>query len=242
MEALFAEVLAAGERPAALREALERRGPDDLTLLALLRRAVPVRLLDLLASTPPWSRSPRVLAGIVLNPRTPPARARELLPALFWRDLAEVAAAPRLTVALRAQAEAQLAELLPDLRVGDRIALARLATPALLQPLLVDEDRRVVAAALANPRLREEDLLRPLRDPAVPGRTIEEIAASRRGQASYAVRLAVFGHPRTPLAVALAQLTSLRGHDLHRLAAEPTLRPLLQAAAARVSANRSPTD
>lgn len=229
-------MLDAGERPAGLRSVLERADPDEASLLALLRRAVPVKLLELLGTAAPWSDNPRLAGGVVLSPRAPRPLAQRLLPALYWRDLAEVAACYRLPAALRMRAEALLVERLGELRVGDRIALGRLATPAVLRALLYDADERVVRACLPNPRLPAPDLVQALLNDAVPVPTLRQAAASPRWNEIYAVRLALVLQPRTPLGVALAQLTSLIPRDLLRIADSQKLAPLVRASARRVIA------
>lgn len=233
VDALFAAALAAGESRPRAREALARV-PEEQVLAAALRRAVPAAFLEEVAATRPWSERPRVLACVVLSPRAPQALLLRLVSALYWRDLADVAATPRVPVAVRARAESILRDGLPDMRLGDRITLARLATPALLPALLADRDRRVAESALVNPRLREEDLLVALRRDDVAVALVEAVASSSRWAANYAVRLALVLQPRTPLALALQQVSSLVPRDLRRLAAEQAVRPLLRAAAQEV--------
>jgi hypothetical protein len=241
VDVLHGELLAAGERSALLREVLAARRPDESLLVAVLRRAVPVKLLETLAALPPWSDTPRVLGAVVLNPKAPNALALRLLSALFWRDLAEVARTPRLLAAVRLRAEALLVERLPELRLGDRITLGRLATPAVLRRLLLDGDARVARASLLNPRLRESDLVEALQKDGAPVGLLREAAASQRWSESYEVRLALALQARTPLGVALAQLSSLLPRDLLRIAETPGLTPLVQISALRVAqAGRAP--
>jgi hypothetical protein len=205
-------------------------------LIELLRRAAPIRLLELLAATPPWSERPLVLAGVALCPRAPRALVLRLLPSLYWRSLAELAATPRMEGPARVRAEALLLERLPDLRLGERITLARIATPPVLPPLLADADLKVVDACLQNRRLREEDLLVALRSDGVPRTLLEAVAASTRWGACYAVGLALVRQPRTPLALSLSRLSSLVGRDLREIAASESSRPLLALAAQRLLA------
>jgi hypothetical protein len=235
VDALHAELRSAGERSALLRELLGRCQPDESVLVAVLRRAVPLKLLEGLAAWPPWSETPRVLGAIALNPRTPSQLVLRLLPSLFWRDLAEVARATRLVAAVRLRAESLLAERLPELRLGDRITLARLATPAVLRPLLLGGEARVTRAALFNPRLRESDLVETLQKDSAPVALMREAADSRRWHDCYGVRLALALQARTPLGVALAQLTSLLPRDLVRISETPGLVPLVQISALRVA-------
>ena len=238
MDALFAAVVAAGEDARRARAALEAAPPDRLLFAALLRRAVPLRFLEMLATTPPWSDDQRLMGAVVLSPRVSRALALRLVGALFWRDLADVAASPRVAPAARVRAEALLLDHMPDLRLGDRITLAKIATPPVLARLLEDGDPRVVEAALINGRVREEDLAAALRKDDVTRALIEGIAASPRWRDRYALRLAIVLQPRTPLAIALGQMASLLPADLARVAEDEALLPLVQLAARRVATGR----
>jgi hypothetical protein len=120
------------------------------------------------------------------------------------------------------------------MRLGDRVTLARLATPALLPPLLADGERQVAASTLVNPRLREEDLVAALRKDDVTGVLVEAVASSSRWAANYAVRLTLALQPRTALPIALQQISSLVPRDLRRVAEGTALRPLVRAAAREV--------
>jgi len=235
VDALFAEALGAGESRPRAREVLSR-APDEQVLASALRRAVPVAFLEEVASTRPWSERPRVLARVVLSPRAPQALSLRLVSGLYWRDLAEVAATPRLPAAVRSRAESLLRDGLADMRLGDRVTLARLATPALLPVLLADSERQVTESTLLNPRLREEDLVAAVRREDVRTVLLEATVSSSRWAANYAVRLALVLQPRTPLPLALQQISSLVPRDLRRVADEAGLRPLVRAAAREVLA------
>jgi hypothetical protein len=238
VDTLFAALMAAGEDAQRARAALEAAPHDRLLLAAVLRRAVPLRALEVLATTPPWSEDQRLLGSVVLSPRVSRALALRLVGSLFWRDLADVAASPRVAAAARVRAEALLLDQLADLRLGDRITLAKIATPPVLARLLEDADARVVDAARINGRLREEDLQAAIRRDSVLPALVEGIAASSRWRERYALRLAIVLQPRSPLAVALGQVTSLLPADLARVAADESLPPLVQLAARRVATGR----
>jgi hypothetical protein len=239
VDGLFAELIALGEAPPPqIAAVFARHDPDEYAVIALLRRALPVRALEFLAHTAPWSERPRIRAGVVLNPKAPPRLSLPLTDALPWRSLAEVAVSPRVPNALKMRAEAALRETMPRLRLGDRITLGRMATPPILTLLLTDADPRVVASSLLNPRLRESDLVVQLRRPMAAAVLFESVAASTRWLGSYAVRVTMALEPRCPLAVALAQLTSLLDRDLEQVAATASVAPLVQRAALRVLTER----
>jgi hypothetical protein len=238
VDTLFAALTAAGEDARGVREALDAAPRDRLLLTAVLRRAVPLRCLEFLAATPPWSEDQRLLGSVVLSPRVSRALALRLVGSLSWRDLADVAASPRVAAAARVRAEALLLDHMTELRLGDRITLAKIATPPVLAQLLEDADPRVVEACLINGRLREEDLAGALGRDTVTRALIEGVAASSRWRDRYALRLAIVLQPRSPLAVALAQVTALLPKDLERVAADEGLAPLVQLAARRVATGR----
>lgn len=236
VDALFAEVLKAGESTPQIRGVLERWAPDEAMLVSLLRRAVPIRFLEHVGTIPPWSDHPQVLGAVVRNARTPRVLGLKLLPYLFWHDLAEAAASPWIQSAIRVRAEGVLKDMLPEMRLGERISLGRLATPAVLPLLLADEDPKVVSASLDNPRLREEDLVTQIRSGEVRPLLLESVGASSRWGARYGVRLGLVLQPRTPLALALAQISSLVKRDLIRVSEAAGLKPVVQAAALRMAA------
>jgi hypothetical protein len=236
-DGLFAQALRAGERRSLARELLAAP-VDEAVLVAVLRRAVPAAFLEETAATRPWSERARVLAAVVMSPRAPRTLCLKLVDALPWRALADIAATMRIAAAVRARAEALLRDSLAEMRLGDRTALARVATPPLLPALLADAEPRVAAAALANPRLREEDLVRVLRRDDAHRPLLEAVVDAPRWRDAYSVRLALVRNPRTPLAVALQQISSLVPRDLARVAQEPALRPLVRAAAERVLRER----
>jgi hypothetical protein len=240
VDRLHQEILRCGEDRGRLRDALERFAPDELTLVALLRRAVPTALLDHLGSVPPWSDRPRVLGAVAKNPRASRGLSLKVLPALFWRDLADVASSPWVAPAVRVRAEALLKERLPDLRLGDRVALAKTAPPQVLRELLSDSEIDVCRAALLNARLREDDVLAAIRQEAVKACLIQAVATSHRWRERYAVRLALVLQQRTPLSISLAQITSLVDRDLRAVGAAARLPRVVRAAAEHTLSGRGP--
>src|SRR5262249_32929466 len=159
----------------------------------------------------------RLMAAVVLSPRCPRPLGLRLVGALLWRDLADVATGPQVAMAVRIRAEGLLKDQLLELRLGEKITLAKIANPPRLPPPPPHPDPKVVAAGLINRRLREEDLLVLVRaeTPSVP--LLEGIVASSRWNDRYGLRLAIALHPRAPLALALGQLSALTPKDLSRV-------------------------
>ena len=79
-----------------------------------------------------------VKLALVCHPRTPEVRARRLVPTLFWRDLLQISGDGRVPPKVRRSADLQLRDRLQGLAVGERMSIARRASPVLIQQLRMD--------------------------------------------------------------------------------------------------------
>jgi hypothetical protein len=164
-----------------------------------------------------------VRRGLTLHPRTPEALALRFVTGLHWRDLMELGLDTRLRPTLRRAADLRLIARLPELALGEKLAIARRAGTGVLAQLRHDPSPRVAAALLDNPRLTE-GLLEPLvNSVAAAPAVLEVIAADRRWGARYALRLALARNPATPVVAAWRILGTLRKPDLKLVAGDPRL-------------------
>ncbi|MCI0417896.1 MAG: hypothetical protein L0312_01540, partial [Acidobacteria bacterium] len=81
-------------------------------------------------------------------------------------------------------------------------------------PFLQASDPEVLLALLANPNFGEREVLLLLNRRDLPASVIHELASLRARVSSYAVKLSLVKHAKTPLRVALAQLKFLFLFDL----------------------------
>jgi len=138
-----------------------------------------------------------------------------------------------------------LAEALASLGTELQIDVASDVTTFTLSTLsrFMEPALALLGDVIMRPRLREDDLLSVMRASDVPVVLLEAAARSRRWSENYNVRLELVLQARTPLAVALAQITSLVPRDLARVSRARGLRPLLRAAALRAAEGRdAPSD
>ena len=152
--------------------------------------------------------------GIVCHPRTPEVRARRLVPTLFWRDLLQISGDGRVPPKVRRSADLHLRERLSGLAVGERMSIARRASPTLIQQLRMDPDPRVVEALLENPRLTEGSLMPLISSDRAKPEVLTLIARHRRWGIRYGVRSALCRNHRTPTEIALGLLSLLKKSDL----------------------------
>jgi hypothetical protein len=199
-----------------LRAALSNPRLEELHLveLARSRRVVNSEFFRVLMQHPLAATSYRVKVAVVRNPRAPKSLVLSLVKYLLRKDLALVARDVNIAPAVRTLAEHHLRLRMEDLTVGEKIELAREATPPLLRILLKDPDPRVVRAALMNFRLREVELLSMVNDRSARPESLREVALSSRWGTHYQVRLALVRNPATPFELRLELLDELMFPDL----------------------------
>jgi len=176
----------------------------------------------------------------VLHPRTPRPLALQLATGLFWRDLARVGIDTRLHPMVRRTADRRLIERLPGLAVGEKVAIGRSSSAAVLEKLRFDPTPRVIAAMLENPRLTE-GLLLPLAsfERASP-QVLAVLARDRRWGARTPLRKALCLNPATPVAASLTLLPSLDKVSLAAVSAAPRLPAAVRRRAALLAGAAAP--
>ncbi len=185
------------------------------------------------------SREPRffqknvVRVALALHPKLPRVRALELVRWLYWRDLLRVATRPSVHPQVRVTADALLAEKIPDLTVGERIAIARAASRAVVRALRLDPDHRVIEALLRNARCTEEDVVFMAASGDSHPLALGAIARNGRWRSRPLVREHLVRNRRLALPLALGLMTELSRTELGAIARQAELPKLLREAAQR---------
>src|SRR5260370_6778813 len=125
----------------------------DETQLSLLleRKNIPGEILEEVARRKPLLKSYRVKRALALHPRTPRLVSLRLLRDLYLMDLVQVAILPGVSAELKRNAEDQLLARLPQLPLGQKIALARRGPARVAGALLAEGHRQVVSILLDYP-------------------------------------------------------------------------------------------
>ncbi len=160
--------------------------------------------------------------------------ALRLLHLLFWRELLNVTGNYRLPMPLRIDAERRLRDRLPELEIGEKIALARAAPQGLIPLLFGESDARVIRSLLHNPRVREKEVLALTRSPDVPGEVLRVLGQHPLWVGRQSVQVALVRHPRTPVQVALTLLQKLPRDKVAELRAKGTLPRVVEVGAGRI--------
>ena len=159
-------------------------------------------------------------SAIARHRRTPEAAAMRFIVGLYWRDLLEITVDMRIAPAVRRVAEKYLVERSKRLTVGEKVTLARRATPEVVAHLRKDPSLRVIEALLENSRLTESALLPLVTSEETLPRVLDLVASNPRWGRRYEIRLALCCNTRSPFRVILPNLPTLRLVDLRRVAAQ----------------------
>ncbi len=163
-----------------------------------------------------------VRSAISRHRRTPEAVALRFIPGLFWRDLLEISADLRISPAVRRVSEKYLVQRLARLSTGEKMAIARRATPGALASLRQDPSPLVIKALLENPRLTEPVLLPMVASEATLPRILDLVASQPRWGTRYEIRVALSRNTRSPFRVIFEILPTLRRQDLQVVAGQET--------------------
>jgi hypothetical protein len=197
---------------------LDAADPGREELLAALRgHETTAATLTLIGRNRAWMRSREMKLAFVSHPRAPQVLARQFLPHLGWRDLAELSVNARVSPVLRRESEKLLGTRLPELAVGERIALARRGSRRVVEMLREDPDASVLRAVAGNPRATESDFARILSRSDVAASFLGWLADQSSWSQRRSVRLALVRHPRTPPSSALHLIPALSRGDIDEL-------------------------
>ena len=186
-----------------------------------------------LAAHPAFGRLDRVRAAVVLHPNTPRALAISLLGQLRWAHLQRVASTPGVAAPLALAAERVLLLRLPELAQGEKMALARSATRAVVRVLRDSTSPLIVRALLQNPRFDADDALWVAARADTPAAVLAALAESPRFRGREDLCHAIAVHPAVPAQTALHLVARLDPRGLERLASDPGAAPLVRLAAER---------
>jgi hypothetical protein len=207
-------------------------GLEELAIL-LRSRAATASMLARVGRNRTWTRAREIKLALLANPQVPHVLARQFLPHLYWRDLAELAVNLRVAPVLRRDAEKLLKTRLPELSVGERVALARRGSRGLIE-LLCDETENLVLRAIAgNARATETDVARILARSDVPTDFLRWVADQSSWSQRRFVRLALVRHARTPPSSALRLIPALSRRDVEDLRRDVSAPRLVRVAAER---------
>ena len=206
----------------------------DLLLIVLKNRAVTTSVIQSISRRASWMKPYEVKSAVVLHPKTPRNIAMNLIQFLWWRDLARVADHTVLAAPLRRAAERLLSIRIQEMALGEKVALARIASRGVISALRKQDDPMVIRALLQNPRLHEEDALAIAVASGTRGPVLQALAEDPRFSARPALQKAIVQNRETPPSTSLRIVQGLSTPILKELTRAPQVLQLVKVAALRL--------
>ncbi|MGA7613989.1 MAG: hypothetical protein WBX15_02305 [Thermoanaerobaculia bacterium] len=195
------------------REELEELVRDRIAKLteseaiAVLRNPYSNRAVcELIAGARALTSFYSVQLQLVRHRHTPPPHSLRFVPHLYWSDLVRLSIDVRIPPMVRRAMDEQLLVRLQKMTSGEKISIGRLCSQTILNVLLFEQDRRIFASVLINPRLVEADLVRLINSGKASVDQLTMIGENAKWSSRNEIRRALVLNPRTPKAVAASQL------------------------------------
>jgi len=119
--------------------------------------------------------------------------------------------------------------------VSEKLDLARKANKEARSVLMRDTNRLVQLAVIGSPKITESEVLLLASNRQINDDVIRHIANNREWMKNYQVKLALVNNPKTPLPIALRQVSFLKQRDLALLAKSRAIpRPIVIVAQQRL--------
>ena len=156
--------------------------------------------------------------ALLKNPKTPVHVSLQHIQFLYLFDLVSLCMQPVIPQEVKQAAEERIVAQIPKMPIGQKITLARRASPRIVTHLLNGENLQVIHAGLDNPYLTENILFQLLNRPTCSQKVVESIATHKKWSILNDLRLALLRHPHLSLAHALKFIPELKRADIKELA------------------------
>ncbi len=128
-----------------------------------------------------------------------------------------------------------LFQKIQTMTVSEKLDLARKASKEARSILIRDSNKLIQLAVVNSPKITESEIIGLASNRQVSEDALKEIAMNREWLRNYQVRLALVNNPKTPLSIAMAQVSYLNQRDLGLLAKSKGVpRPIVIAAQGRL--------
>lgn len=194
---------------------------EDEVLAVLDNLHVTPQICQAIANTQRLAGFYSVRLKLIANHHTPQAHATKFVHYIFWTDLVRLSVDMKIAAPVRRAIDNLLVNKIDKLSLGERIAVARRCSQALIKILVFDPDPRVFASLLINQRLREDDLLHLASSDRASRDQLQMLATDYKWSNRYAIRKALVMNPLTPRFAAASQLRFLTWRDLRMILKHP---------------------
>jgi hypothetical protein len=171
---------------------------EDSVLALLQRLDLSPESIEKLAKSNVTSKSRKVKLAIIGHPGAPRHISLSLMRKLFTFDLMRVALTPAVVGDIKMAAEEVLINRLETISAGEKLSLARRASGRVAGELLLDCDRRIIIAALENPRLTEVLVIRAVLCDEASSALVLALCSHVKWSLRREIRIALLRNEHTP--------------------------------------------
>ena len=196
---------------------------DHQHILVLLKRRELATVITAIYASKRLIETYSIKCAIVAHLDTPPHIAQTLLPLLYIFDLLKLCQIPGIPADIRLAAERKIVQQIPTQPLGNKLALARRGTSAIVEALLREGLQNVLEICLDNPHLKEGALHQFLTSSHATAEAVSMVARNCRWKSRPNIRLAILKNPRTPLIWFTTFLPGLPAATVRDLLASPKL-------------------
>jgi len=185
--------------PDILTTLLRNRNLEEEHLRALLkRRDLPPEIPTLIHKRHFQHPSRALLLALAANNATSGHLLRQLLPRLRLFELVNLCYLPGVTPDQRMAAERTILQRLPTTPLGNKMTLARRATPTVVAALLQEGDPATFEICLNSPRLKEAAVFQFLKSARANAATLSMVARHSHWNQRPNLRRAILNNTRCP--------------------------------------------
>ncbi|HEY6253519.1 MAG TPA: hypothetical protein VI685_26470 [Candidatus Angelobacter sp.] len=181
----------------------DSRLTEDLALSLLNRRDLPAKALEELNKNGSVIKHRKVQLAIVRHPRTPRHVSVPVIRHLYAFELMEVSLFPAVAADVKRLAEETLISRLKTISSGERFGLAKQSCGRVAAALLLDQEERVMRAALANPYMTEVLIVNALRSAEATEILVPAVCHHEKWSRRNEIKIVLLGHEKTPFAQVL---------------------------------------
>jgi hypothetical protein len=114
--------------------------------------------------------------------------------------------------------EDPLAKRIQEMGLPEKLRLAQMGDKEARSLLAREQNKQILYCLLQNPRISDQEIVQFAKEKTLPEEILSLISRRKEWMKKYPVRLALTLNPKTPLALSLRLLRTIRDMDLRKIA------------------------
>ena len=197
---------------------------EDLALALLTRRDLPPNVIEAISKNASVLKHRKVILSVASHPKAPRHVSLPLTRHLYTFELVKIALLPAVPADVKVAVDEVIISRLEQISEGERLTLAKMASGRVAGALLLVRQERVIEAALQNPKMTEDVVIRALGHRKVPAHAVRIVCVHPTWSVRRDIRLALLRNPHTPLASAILFASEFPDHLVREVLSKSKMR------------------